>query len=120
MRGITVHDSPDETFDEATPTVSPAYSEDVHIRNYDVERAYRVTLALANDEGTAFEESYWLRPGAFLSEVDEIDPGEYEVEVTLDNGRSVSRTCQVDTDHDHTVLVELGNGIVSVAQGVYR
>lgn len=120
MRGITVHDSPDDSFDEATPTVSPAYAEDIHLRNYDVERAYRVTINVADGDSTVFENTYWLRPGAFLSEIDEIEPGEYDVTVEIDTGRSVTRRCQVDADHEHTVLVELGNGIVSVAQGVYR
>ncbi len=120
MRGITVHDTPDDSFDEAATTVSPAYSEDIHIRNYDVERAYRVTVDVADGADKVFSETYWLRSGAFLSEIDEIDPGEYEVTVDIDNGRSVTRTCQVDADLDHTVLIELGNGIVSVTQGVYR
>lgn len=120
MRGITVHDSPDDSLDQPTPQVSTAASEDIHLRNYDVERAYRVSITVEDGDESVFEETYWLPPGAFLSEVNEVDPGEYGVRVTLDNGRSVTRTCQVDSDHDHTVLVELGNGIVSVTQGVYR
>lgn len=120
MRGITVHDSPDDAFDEPSTTVSPAYSEDIHVRNYDIERSYRVTVSVSDDDGVTFEETYWLRPGAFLSEIDEVDPGEYEIEVEIDNGRSVSRTCQVDADHTHSVLIELGNGIVSISQGIYR
>jgi len=120
MRGITVHDSPDDAFDEPSTTISAAYSEDLHVRNYDVERSYRVTVAVSDDDGVAFEETYWLRPGAFLSEIDVIDPGEYEVTVEIDSGRSVSRTCQIDADHDHSALIELGNGIVSITQGLYR
>lgn len=95
-------------------------SEDVHIRNYDTERSYTVTIEIVTDDGEpVFDERYHLTPGTFVSEVDVLADGTYEIDVRTDAGHAASTTCRIDGSIQRMALIELGNGIVSATQGLY-
>ncbi|MEF8842613.1 MAG: hypothetical protein V5A62_13465 [Haloarculaceae archaeon] len=67
-------------------------SEEVHLRNYDARETY----------------------------TDALPPGEHDVEVELDGLRLWAGHCRVGRRPEHTVLVEVGNGPVSITEGVPR
>lgn len=99
-----------------TPT-----TEDVLLRNHDFQWGYDVELVAERvADGTAFRKRYYLQPGATRRELGVLEPGEYAVRVRLDGDREGSGRCRIGDDPDATVLVELGNGAVSVHEGLYR
>ena len=95
-------------------------SEDIHLRNYDREWGYdlEVTVRGSGDE-PVFESRYYCQPGEVIAVENVLAPGEYEVRVELDNRREVAAECRVSSAPDHTVRVELGNGTVSLSEGLY-
>lgn len=95
-------------------------SEELHIRNFDVRRAYDLTVRFRRGDNVVFSERYYLTPGKTVTEIDRIWPGEYEVVVELDAQRRETATCQVGPTPDETALIEVGNGTISVTEGHYR
>jgi hypothetical protein len=116
-----------------------ADAEDVLIRNHDFQWGYDLELSVvaadgsgaedvdvADADGSAVvdgrpvhEERYYLQPGATRSEFDVFESGEYEVRVVLDGCRTDAARVSVDHAEDG-VLIELGNGAVSVQDGLYE
>ena len=95
-------------------------TEDMHLRNYDPFCEYDLTVTVSDESGRrVFQRRYYFRPGEVESERDLLEPGTYEVTVELDNRRRETTTCRVGPDPDRTVHVELGNGTVSVTEGLY-
>lgn len=95
-------------------------SEEIHIRNFDVDRAYDLTMEVRDSEGLVFANRYHLTPGKTVSELGRLPPGEYEVHVELDGRRQQTALCEIDGTPDRTALIEVGNGTVSVTEGLYR
>jgi hypothetical protein len=95
-------------------------SEAVHVRNYDGHETHHVRLRAVDGAGHAIERSYRLAPGTTESERDALPLGEYDVEVEVDGLRRWAGHCRVDLRPEHTVLVEIGNGLVSITEGVPR
>lgn len=94
-------------------------TEDLHLRNYDADRAYAPTLVVTTPDGEeVLRRTYHLPPGRSRSERDRLPPGEYVVRGRLDGRHADRARCRVDDDPDATVLVELGNGVVAVSEGV--
>jgi len=100
-------------------TVTAVESEDVHLRNYDARETHHLWLR-AVGEGRTVERTYRLGPGTTESETGLLPPGEYDVEVELDGLRRWAGRCRVDDGPEHTVLVEVGNGLVSITEGIPR
>jgi hypothetical protein len=95
-------------------------TEDVHLRNYDPFSEYDLTMTVTDESGDlVFRQRYYFQPGEVESERDLLEPGTYEVTVELDNRRRETATCRVGPDPERTVHVELGNGTVSVTEGLY-
>lgn len=106
------------------PKITPSsrhaapHSEEILIRNYDHQWSYDVDLAVRDDEGeTVFVKRYYLPPQQTEAEIGQLEPGEYEVEVTLDNAGSTLVETRIDGRPANTVLIELGNGILSITEG---
>ncbi|MDZ7701530.1 MAG: hypothetical protein U5J98_05380 [Halobacteriales archaeon] len=94
-------------------------TEHVHIRNHDYQWGYDLTLEIVDADGHAvFEDRYYLQPGQIESELDALPPGEYEVRATLDNLQEASLECRIGPSPEETVVVELGNGILSLTAGL--
>jgi len=109
-----------DTTEGPGPRRTATDSEDLFVRNYDPYRRYDVTLSVSAADGTpAFEERYSFRPGQVAGERDVLPPGTYEVTVALGGCRRKRATCRVGPSPEHTIHVELGNGIVSVTEGLY-
>lgn len=110
---------------EQPPSTAPtrdvrAVTEDVFIRNYDVRQGYDLTIWICDGAEHVYESRFHLTPGANRSVLDGIPPGIYDVTVELDGYRRESCQCAIGPESDRTVLVELGNGTVSVTEGLYR
>lgn len=95
-------------------------SENLFLRNYDPYSAYDVDVSVRDDENeVVFEERYHFRPGQIQSVCGVLEAGEYEVTVVLDRRRRKTRTCEVGPGPEHTIHVEIGNGLASLTEGLY-
>jgi hypothetical protein len=94
-----------------------ARSEDIHIRNYDRSRSYDLTVTVHGDGDPLFEASYHLYPGQVGTVSGVLDPAEYRVTVEFEDGPPVRAECRVSNAPEHTVYVQVGNGLVSVSDG---
>jgi hypothetical protein len=96
-----------------------ARSEDLHVRSYAHEWSYDLHVAVVDADGhVAFEADYYLQPGDVESEMDELPPGEYEVRATLDNETRTTGRCRIGTAPDRTAVIEVGNGVLSLTEGL--
>lgn len=94
-------------------------SEDVHVRSYAHRETYELELEVIGADGeVALAETYALAPGAVKSEVNALPAGTYEVRATLDDDRSETRSCRVDDSPAGTILIEVGNGVLSLTEGL--
>jgi hypothetical protein len=108
-------DSNEPTSDDWT-----ARSEDIHLRNHDIADRHSVELVVRDDDGRrVFQNRYHLAPGQAESECDVLGSGSYVVEVYCDGVRRQQRECHIGDRPARTALIELGNGLVSVTEGVY-
>ena len=106
--------------------------EQLHLRNYDESRCYRLTVSLSRPEGGPEHEStHELGPGEVSSELEIVPPGRYEVEVSASfrpaNGthpdgsagtHEETTDCNVGDRPPQTIVVECGNGVVAVSEGL--
>jgi hypothetical protein len=106
-------------YDQHTGRSTRARSEEIVIRNYDHQRAYDVNVEIITmDEDRIFQERYYLLPGHVESEVNVVPSGEYFVRVTLDNTQEEVRDCYLNESPAHTALIEVGNGLISLTEGI--
>lgn len=104
---------------EMPETRAPARSgrvarEDVHVRNHD-DAEHELWVHVVDADGElVFERSYRLAGHACASELDALPPGEYEVEVELDGLRRWTDSCEIADATTGGILVETGNGTVSI------
>ncbi|WP_267163430.1 hypothetical protein [Halovenus salina] len=95
-------------------------SEEIHIRNFDLNQAYDLTIEVRDSRGLVFANRYYLTPGKIVSELGQLPAGEYEVQVELDGRRQQTTLCEIDETPERTALIEVGNGTVSATEGLYR
>jgi len=100
-----------------TATETAATDELFHIRNYDIETSHTVWIHVGEGE-QRLETTRRLRPGETRTVAEAIPPGEYDIEVGIDGLRRTVGRCRVGPDPERTALVEVGNGVVSVTEGV--
>jgi hypothetical protein len=94
-------------------------SEDIYVRNYDSSRGYRLTVSVNSERGTTvFRERFYLRPGQVESLGGVLRAGSYRVAVTLDTDSEDEMDCRVGTAPAETIHVEIGNGIVTLTEGL--
>jgi len=96
-------------------------SEDVHVRSYAHRETHELELEVIGADGeVALAATYALDPGAVKSEINALPAGTYEVRATLDGDRRETRPCRVDGSPAGTVVIEVGNGVLSLTEGLYR
>lgn len=96
----------------------PSATEDIHLRNYDGDRAHTVWLNVVADGERVFETTRRLPPGGAASVADALEPGEYEIEVGSDGLRRTVGSCRIGDAPDETARIEMGNGVVSITSGL--
>lgn len=102
----------------AETTTTATAPEEIHVRNYDVETSHSVWINVVDDGERAFETTRRLRPGEVYSVTGAVGPGEYDIEIGVDGLRREVVTCRIGDDPEETALVELGNSVVSVTEGI--
>lgn len=96
-----------------------ASSEAIHIRSYDHQWSYDLDVEVMTTDGEmVFRERYYLLPGHTESERSIVPPGDYELRVTLDNTHQERTECRIDSSPAHTAVVEVGNGAISLTEGL--
>ncbi|MEF8852324.1 MAG: hypothetical protein V5A28_07890 [Haloarculaceae archaeon] len=115
--------------DGVTPDVPGVTDESLVLRNYDgAPVRVHVRFVDADDE-TAFDRTYALGPGDVVSTPTRLRRGVYRVVATLDGGPGQTgdaggtaerdaAECLVGSAPAETAVVETGNGVVSVTEGV--
>lgn len=94
-------------------------SEDIYVRNYDSHRGYRLAVAVTTERGTTvFRERFYLRPGQVESLGGVLSPGTYRVAVELDTESDDKIDCRIGAAPAETIHVEIGNGIVTLTEGL--
>lgn len=105
-------------FGTVAPTQSEVVGEDIHVRSYDNQWSYDLSIEVTDTDGdVVFENRYYLQPGRVESELDALPAGDYEVEATLDNLKQETLRCRIDGDPEHSVVIEIGNGALSLSEG---
>jgi hypothetical protein len=95
-------------------------SEEIHIRSFDISRSYNLTVRVEDSAGLVFARRYHLSPEKTVSVCGQLSPGEYEVDATLEGRRRRSIRCEIDSTPQGTALIEVGNGTISLTEGLYR
>jgi|GEM_PF-2862816 len=91
---------------------------DLQLRNYD-DHSYAVEVVVRDEAGSiALERTYDLRPGECRAERDVLARGAYEVTAATASGKRDDATCRVGEAPTETVSVEVGNHVVTVADGL--
>jgi hypothetical protein len=93
---------------------SEAATEHVQCRNHDHECGYDVQVVIRRADTTAFDERLYLQPGGVRSLSDVVPSGTWQVVVSLDGGSPRTAICSIGPSLDQTVVVECGNGALSV------
>lgn len=107
-------------------------TEQLHLRNHDGTRRYRVTVSVSKPgQPPVYEATYDLAPGEVTAEFEAVPVGQYDVRVdaafrpTDDAHRdgtagtdSARAVCDIGDRVSRTVAVECGNGIVDVSPGM--
>jgi hypothetical protein len=89
------------------------------LRNYDSETTHEVTVELRDaDDDVAFQQTYTLTPQAVTSVETRLPRAVYRVAVRLNDVERSSADCLIGSGPSETALVEVGNGLVSVTEGV--
>lgn len=89
------------------------------VRNYDGRTSHEVTVRFVDaNEEVVLDRRYTLSPDDVVSVATRIERGVYSVEATIDDGEPVATECLVGSAPDETALVEVGNGLVSVSEGL--
>jgi hypothetical protein len=95
-------------------------SEDILLRNYDHRSGYDLHLTVVtHPDSTTFQKRYYLPPGAVVSECDLLPSPDCEITVVLDGVQEMSIQCQIDSSPDHTAVIEIGNGNLSLTEGLH-
>lgn len=89
------------------------------LRNYDCHVSHEVTVRFYDaDDDVAFKRSYTLSPLDVVSVSQRLDRAVYRVCVEVDGETTVDADCLIGSGPNETALVELGNGLLSVTEGV--
>jgi len=90
------------------------------VRNHDGSEAYELRVRFVDADGAvAFRRTFTVAPLETVTVETRLERAVYRVDVTVDGGRTVSAECLVGSGVNETALVETGNGIVSVVEGVF-
>jgi hypothetical protein len=90
--------------------------ENLVVRNYDDIR-HRISIELHGSGGDVeFARDYTLAPGETVRVATPLDRAVYRVEARLEGASTVERDCLIGGGSTETALVEVGNGLVSIAE----
>ena len=92
----------------------------VVLRNYDGEDAHELSVEFYDDEGTiVFDRTFALDPLDMVVVRPQIKADTYRVTIECDGGRTASEDCLISSQVGEAALIEIGNGVVSVTDGLF-
>jgi len=91
---------------------------DLVVRNHDFDCGYDIAVTVDDGDRVVFEQRCYVGPGRWRVLDPALAPGLYDVTVTLDGERTAERQCPVGEAPEHSVLVECGNGCVTITPGL--
>lgn len=101
-----------------TAPCEPPLRADVRIRNFDPD-PHELTIQLsAIDADIDVDRTYYVPPDTTACIVNELEPGPYDVAATLDGHQHAIGTGRVDDGPGGTIVIETGNGVISIANNV--
>jgi hypothetical protein len=114
--------------DEPTSTTSHVTDESLILRNYDADPVQIKIRLIDADNEVAFDRTYALGPQDVVSTPTRLPRGVYRVVAAIDGVSADPDDASETTRHDtteclvgsaptETVLVETGNGVISVTEG---
>ena len=96
-------------------------SEDIFIRSYDQQTGYDIEVEVEDRAGqVVFRHRYYIRPCQTEHVSNEFDPGAYEIRVRVDNGEETARRCRIGDTLEGTAVIEVGNGALSLTEGLHH
>lgn len=109
---------------DSTPTASAGAraitDESLVVRNHDSSETHDLQVTLVDHRGElAFDRTLSVAPLETVSIETRLDRAVYRVEARLEAGAAASSECLIGSDPDECALVEVGNGIVSVVEGLF-
>jgi hypothetical protein len=90
--------------------------EQLHLRNYDRRQGYDLDFRLCRDDQCAFDRRIYLQPGGVRCLGGLVQPGEWQVVVSLDGKPSTREQCSIGPSIGQTAVIECGNGVVTVTE----
>lgn len=89
------------------------------LRNYDHEDAHELLVAISNSSGaTVYNEMLAVKPLETVTVRPAVEPDTYRVTVEADGEQAASEPCLIGSPDAEAALIELGNGIISLTDGL--
>jgi hypothetical protein len=106
--------------DPPVSAVRAVTDESLVVRNYDATTAELAVEFVDADDEVAFRRTYAVPPGGVVSTPARLSRGVYRVVARPvdDTDASDATACLVGSGPSETAVVETGNGVVSVSEGV--
>jgi hypothetical protein len=89
-------------------------TEHIYCRNHDHTSGYDLKITIRRMDTVAFDERLYLQTGCLRTLSDVVPSGTWQVSVSLDRQTTQTAVCSVGPSREQTVVVECGNGAVSV------
>jgi hypothetical protein len=103
--------------DPATRAIS---NESLILRNYDDDSAHDLHVRFVDHEGAvAFDRTVSVAPRETVSIQTRLERAVYRVTVRMETGATARADCLLGSDPSECAMVETGNGLVSVVEGVF-
>lgn len=121
---MPTHQYDDDSTADSTPTEGATArtisDESLVIRNHDSSETHNLRVTFVDHNGEcAFDRTIPVAPLETVSIETRLDRAVYRVEVRLEDGETESSECLIGSDPDECALVEVGNGVVSVVEGLF-
>jgi hypothetical protein len=92
----------------------------VVLRNYDGEDAHELSVEFRDAAGTTvFDRTFALEPLDTVTAQPNVEPDTYRVSAKCDGGQTASTECLIGSQAGEAALVEVGNGVVSLTDGLF-
>lgn len=89
------------------------------LRNHDGSETCRIHVQfLDHEDRVAFERTFTVAPLETVTVGTRLERAVYRVDVRLESGGTASAECLIGSGLSETAVVQTGNGVVSVVEGV--
>jgi hypothetical protein len=118
-RGISLRNDRNASPSEGTGNRS-ASNGSLLLRNYDDDSAHDIRVRVTDHDGeVVFTRTVTVTPRETVSVRTSLDRGVYRVDAELESGATARADCLLGSDPGERVMIETGNGLVSVAEGPF-